>query len=79
MSARRPRFCWNSSCGCSSSACMRRVILRVGLPGDAAQVAVGLGVRLDVEALGGELAQVLPRQRVASGPDVVRVDEEGRR
>ena len=53
-------------------------VLGLGLPGDAAQVSVGLGVRLDVEALGGELAQILPRQRIASGPDLVRVDEEGR-
>ena len=76
MSARRPRFLWNSSCGWASSACMRRWYWASDSPGDAPKVAVGLRVGLDVEALRAELAQVLPRQRVAPRPDVVGVHEE---
>ena len=51
-------------------------VLRVGLAGQAAQVAVRLGVRLHVNALGDEGLQLIPGERVAAGADVVGVDEQ---
>src|SRR5262245_18326971 len=51
-------------------------VLRLGLTGGPAQIAVSLAVGLHVEALGDEALELVPGQRVAATADVVGVDEQ---